>query len=205
MSQGKRLPKDQRRRELLEVARRVFGKKGFRNTEVDEVARAAGVTRPILYRHFPGGKADVFMEVLNGHLEDLMHSVRAAMALSSGPRERLRLGLDAYLEFAESNPEGFLLLVRSSDEVDERVGRRTKEVRDQITSTLSHTIAEVMEGAGLDPGGAPVYAHALLGGVESVGVWWIETQMIDRASLVAYLLAFVWRGFDGLPKDPTRF
>lgn len=205
MSQGKRLPREQRRGELLEVARRVFGRKGFRSTEVNEVAREAGVTRPILYRHFPGGKADVFMEVLNSHLEDLMGSVRSAMAMSSAPRERLRLGIDAYLRFAESRPEGFLLLVRSSDEVDERVGRRAKEVRDQITGTLTDTIADVMHGAGLDPAGAPVYAHALLGGVESVGVWWIETRTIDRASLVAYLLAFIWRGFDGLPKDPTRF
>jgi AcrR family transcriptional regulator len=201
---SERLSKEQRRGKLLDAARRIFGKKGYRATEVNELAADAGVTRPILYRHFPGGKREVFSTILQEHIDELMRSLYEAMGSASKARERIHRGLLAYLAFAEERPEGFRLLTAISDDDDDD-GVGLADYRDQLVGAIESTIASVMKDADLDPDGAAVYAHTLLGGVESVVAWWLKTKTMDRDELANHLLAFTWRGFDGLPKQPGRF
>ena len=206
METRRRVSKDERRRRLLSAAAELFGSDGYRKTEVEALARKAGVTKPMLYRHFPGGKAEIFMAVLDDHINTLLRSLWEAMGSSSDPRKRLQYGLRAYLRFAEENTAGFHLLVHSSPELDPGVGDRLREVRASIARGLSIAIADVMRGAGLHAEGAPLYAHAMLGGVESVTSWWLgQGKVPERERIVDHLLAFLWRGFDGLPRDPTRF
>ncbi|MGH7425149.1 MAG: TetR/AcrR family transcriptional regulator, partial [Candidatus Methylomirabilales bacterium] len=175
-----RLRGEERRLHLLEAARQLFGERGYRGTEVEEVSRRAGVTKPILYRHFPGGKAHLFLAVLDGYLSDLLRVLWEALASSTEPRERLRRGLGAYVRFAEQNPEGFHLLVDTSSDLDPEVGRRLRELRATIAGGLANTISDVMKGAGLPTEGAPIYAHVLVGGVEAVVRWWLEAGEPDR-------------------------
>jgi AcrR family transcriptional regulator len=205
MEPRRRVSREERRRRLLAGAEELFGRQGYRRTEVEDLARKAGVTKPMLYRHFPGGKAELFMAVLDDHINSLLRSLWEAMASHSDPKVRLHRGIDAYLRFAEANPEAFHLLVLSSAELDPGFGNRLREVRGSIARGLTNTIADVMKGAGLHSEGAPLYAHALLGGVESVVSWWLEAGAVDRQYITDHLLAFVWRGFDGLPRDPARF
>lgn len=200
-----RVSREERRRRLLAAASDLFGTQGYRRTEVEELARRAGVTKPMLYRHFPGGKAEIFMAVLDEHISALLRSLWEALGSSSDPRRRLQYGLRAYLTFAEENTSGFHLLVHSSGELDPEIGERLREVRETIARGLSTAISDVMKAAGLDAEGAPLYAHAMLGGVESVVSWWLaEGKSPDRDKIVDQLLAFLWRGFDGLPRDPSR-
>ena len=206
METRRRVSKDERRRRLLAAAAELFGSAGYRKAEVEAIARRAGVTKPMLYRHFPGGKAEIFMAVLDDHINTLLRALWEAMGSSSDPRKRLQYGLRAYLRFAEENTAGFHLLVHSSPELDPGVGDRLREVRASIARGLSTAIADVMRGAGLHAEGAPLYAHAMLGGVESVTSWWLEQgKTPERERIVDHLLAFLWRGFDGLPRDPARF
>lgn len=205
MKAVKRLSRSERRGRLLESAEGKFGASGYRRTEVADIARGAGVTKPMLYRHFPGGKTEIFLAVLEGHLNSLVRRLWEAMASSKHPRDRLYLGVDAYLRFAEEDPEGFRLMTDSSPELDSEVGRRLSEARNVIAGGMTNTLSDVMGGLGLDAQGAPIYAYALLGAVESVAQWWLEVKAPDREQLVDYILAFVWRGFDGLPRDPTKF
>src|SRR5919202_1875149 len=106
MTQQVRLAREERRSRLLEAARQLFGERGYRDTEVAALARLAGVTKPILNRHFPGGKLEVFMAVLDEHVNRLMRLLWEAMAASNGPMERLCRGIDAYLAFAQEYPRG---------------------------------------------------------------------------------------------------
>src|SRR5216684_3232990 len=170
-----RLSRDERRLRLLLAAIEVFGEKGYRKTEVSEIVHRAGVTKPMLYRHFPGGKAEIYMEVLDDHLH-----------------------------FAEENPEAFHLLAETSAELDPGIVDRLKEVRTTIADGLAETIGAVLKEADLSAEGAPVYAHVLLGGVESVVAWWLETKLLERSAVVTYLLTLLWRGFEGLPRGESR-
>jgi AcrR family transcriptional regulator len=199
-----RLSRDERRLRLLLAAQEVFGEKGYRQTEVSEIVKRAGVTKPMLYRHFPGGKAEIYMEVLDDHLQSMMRKLGEAMAKAEAPLDALRRGIDAYLRFAEENPEAFHLLAETSAELDPGIVDRLREVRTIIADGLADTIAAVLKDAGLTPEGAPVYAHVLLGGVESVVSWWLETRSLDRPAVVTYLLTMLWRGFEGLPRGGSR-
>src|SRR2546430_16384039 len=100
-----RLSRYERRLRRLLAAIEVFGEKGHRKTEVSEIVHRAGVTKPMLYRHFPGGKAEIYMEVLDDHLQSMMRKLGEAMAKAEAPRDALRLGIYAYPRFAEENPE----------------------------------------------------------------------------------------------------
>lgn len=204
-----RLSRDERRLRLLLAATEVFGEKGYRQTEVSEIVRRAGVTKPMLYRHFPGGKAEIYMEVLDDHLQLMMRKLGEAMAKAEHPLDALRRGIDAYLRFAEEHPEAFHLLAETSAELDPGIVDRLKEVRSTIAEGLAETIGAVLEEADLSPEGAPVYAHVLLGGVESVVAWWLETKAhqarpLERSAVVTYLLTLLWRGFEGLPRGGSR-
>jgi AcrR family transcriptional regulator len=237
MTQQVRLAREERRSRLLDAARQLFGERGYRDTEVEALARLAGVTKPILYRHFPGGKVEVFMAVIDEHANRLMRVLWEAMAASNDPMERLYRGIDAYLAFAEEYPHGFRLMRAAGADADLPAGGRLRELRETIAKGLSNTIADVMRAAGLGAEGAPIYAHALLGAAESVVAWWLEVpapspsapsapstpsglsapsgpsvpsgraaaaEKPARATVAAHLLAFAWRGFDGLPRDPSR-
>jgi AcrR family transcriptional regulator len=199
-----RLSRDERRLRLLLAAIEVFGEKGYRKTEVSEIVHRAGVTKPMLYRHFPGGKAEIYMEVLDDHLQSMMRKLGEAMGKAEAPLDALRRGIDAYLRFAEENPEAFHLLAETSAELDPGIVDRLKEVRSTIADGLADTIGAVLKEADLSPEGAPIYAHVLLGGVESVVAWWLETKFLERSAVVTYLLTLLWRGFEGLPRGESR-
>jgi AcrR family transcriptional regulator len=200
-----RLSRTERRQRLLSAAHQLFGERGYRKTEIKDVVQLAGVTKPVLYKHFPGGKAEVFMAVIEEHIERLLKTLWEAMSSASEPRDRLHAGLHAYISFAEDNPDAFRLMANASPELDSGVGQRLRETRNIIARGLANTIADVMRGAGLPSDGAPIYAYGLLGGVESVVSWWLDNKEVPRDIVADYLLAYVWRGFDGLPRDPTRF
>lgn len=205
MATIRRMSAEDRKHRLLACAEELFAARGYRKTEVEEIVRAAGVTKPMLYRHFPGGKAEIFMAVLDRAVDKLLRKLWTAMASSTDPRERLHRGMEAYVEFAEEHADGFHLLVNASSELDPGVNDVLRDVRHQIAAGISNTITDVLKGAGLSTPGAPIYAYALLGGVESVILWWLEDKTLEKEALVDHLLAFVWRGFDGLPRDPARF
>ena len=84
-----RLSRDERRLRLLLAAIEVFGEKGYRKTEVSEIVHRAGVTKPMLYRHFPGGKAEIYMEVLDDHLQSMMRKLGEAMAKAEAPLDAM--------------------------------------------------------------------------------------------------------------------
>src|SRR3989442_8581367 len=157
-----RLSRDERRRRLLLAAQEVFGEKGYRLTEVSEIVKQAGVTKPMLYRHFPGGKAEIYMEVLDDHLQSLMRKLGEAMAKAEAPLDALRRGIDAYLRFAEENPEAFHLLAETSAELDPGIVDRLREARSSIAAGLAESIGAVLQDAGLGREGAPLYAHVPL-------------------------------------------
>src|SRR5438132_14251031 len=108
-----RLPADQRRLQLLDVARDRFGEKGFNATSMDEIAEAAGVTKPVLYQHFPSKRA-LYVELLEETGRQLLSTLADATARADSLRERVELGFRAYFRFAVGNRSAFLFLLGTS-------------------------------------------------------------------------------------------
>src|SRR3954454_18437406 len=105
-----RLPADQRRLQLLEVARDRFAEQGFHATSMDEIAEAAGVTKPVLYQHFPSKRA-LYVELLEDAGRYMLTTLADATGRAETARERVELGFHAYFRFAVDNRPAFKLLL----------------------------------------------------------------------------------------------
>jgi len=104
-----RLPADQRRCQLIDVARDVFAERGFHATSMEEIAVAAGVTKPVLYQHFPS-KRSLYTELLEDVGEQLLEHLDRATAGAATGREQVEEGFAAYFHFVDSNRSAFRLL-----------------------------------------------------------------------------------------------
>src|SRR5213083_2897231 len=109
----RRMRAPDRRAQLLEVARRVFGNSGFHSVSMETVAKEAGVTKPILYDHFPS-KKELYLALIDADLAMLHDEVRKALLAPTGNRERIRASFQAYFDFVDEHAEGFRLLMQET-------------------------------------------------------------------------------------------
>ena len=120
----KRLPAARRRRQLLDVALDRFAASGFHSTSMEEIADAAGVTKPVLYQHF-GSKQVLYLELLEMVGAELLDAVVAAAGAESDPYQQVLAGFRAYFRFVAERTSGFQLLfgsgARQADEFADAV------------------------------------------------------------------------------------
>src|SRR5688572_29321322 len=100
----RRMRGPERRAQLLDVARTMFHRHGFHSVTMDTVAKEAGVTKPILYDHFPS-KRELYVGLLEEDIDSLRKRVHAALEDSPGNRERIRASIQAYFDFVDDHAE----------------------------------------------------------------------------------------------------
>src|SRR6266545_1763100 len=194
----RRMRGPERRAQLLQVARSVFGRRGFHSVSMDQVAKEAGVTKPILYDHFPS-KKELYLALLDADLAELHEKVRAALDGSPGNRERIRASFQAYFDFVDGHAEGFRLLMTETIGAEEDFRRTVALVRDRILSEVADLIVRESRGA-LDRGHAEIVALALIGMVETVAQREPEGSATERREAVDLLVRLAWRGITQLPE-----
>jgi len=156
-----RLPAQQRRRQLLDVACEVFASGGFHATSMDEIASAAGVTKPVLYQHFPSKRA-LFVELLDDVGRQLLIELGTATGRVETGRERVEVGFSAYFRFVTSNRAAFRLLFGASVRNDPEFA----VISDRVLSEAADAISVMIEIEGT-PEHRRVLAHALVGVAEA--------------------------------------
>src|SRR4051794_28077708 len=109
---GTRLPRRARRNQLLGAAQEVFVAQGYHSAAMDDIADCAGVSKPVLYQHFPG-KLDLYLALLDQHCEALLDAVRAALASTSDNKQRVAATMEAYFAFVENEGGAFRLVFES--------------------------------------------------------------------------------------------
>ena len=107
-----RLPAAERREQLLQVALETFGQKGFHDTSMNDVAEAAGVTKPVLYQHFASKKA-LYNELVDELGARLERTIFEAAAAADGPRQQVEAGFRAYFRWAIAQGSAFRVLFNS--------------------------------------------------------------------------------------------
>jgi AcrR family transcriptional regulator len=192
----RRMRGPERRKQLLEVARKVFGRRGYHTVTMDAVAREAGVTKPILYDHFPS-KRELYLALLEADLETLAARLREALDASSGNRERIRASFQAYFDFVDEHAEGFRLLMQEAvggeREFRDMVARFRDEVLEQVTAVI------VRESKGnLGRGEAEDVALGLVGMAETAAQRNPGGSKANRRRTVDTLVRLAWRGITGL-------
>jgi AcrR family transcriptional regulator len=173
----RRLASDDRRRQLLDHAVELFAEHGYDELSMAAFARAAGISKPLLYHYFPSKRA-LFEAALTQAAED--HLARVAPDPDAPPEQALASSLDAFLSWIEANPAAYVKLMRSAG---------IPEVRELIDRVRSETARRIL--AGLGAGDAPRLRAAVRGwlwSMDGVCLEWIEGRALSRAEVRALLL-----------------
>ena len=157
---AKRLPADRRRQQLLDVALRLFARRGFNATTMDDIAEAAGVTKPLLYQHFASKRA-LYLELLDSVSHTMLEAIGKAIAAAGGPRQQVEGGFAAYFHLVVSHADAFHLLFGSEVPNDPELSRAVRNVEDSIAESI-----DVLIDAGLDEDHRRLLAFAVVGMAE---------------------------------------
>jgi AcrR family transcriptional regulator len=184
-----RLPAAERREQLLAVALSVFSAKGFHHASMNDVADAAGVTKPVLYQHF-SSKRELYMALLDEAGERLTHLIVEATSEPTGPHDQVSLGVQAYFRWVAEDRDSFLLLFGDGGRRDEEF---TEAIR-QLEARMATAIAPLIR-AEIDPDHQTILAHGIVGLAESTARRLVQQGDPFQPDVVAHQIAeMLWGG-----------
>jgi AcrR family transcriptional regulator len=189
-----RLPAAERRRQLLDVAVAVFAQEGYHDASMNEMAQAAGVTKPVLYQHF-GSKRDLYLEVLREVGDRLRNTVADATLTAAGPRQQVESGFSAYFTWVADNPDGFGVLFSGDNRRDSEFLHEVAKVENEIAGT----IAELIVVDGLSRDHQLLLAYGIVGLSEVTCRHWMSHDLdLGPDELAAQVAELAWKGLRGL-------
>jgi AcrR family transcriptional regulator len=185
----------ERRAEMVQAAMEAVRTHGP-GVSVAELAAAAGITKPVLYRHFTD-RADLQRAVGQEAAEMLLKRMAPEMDPARPPAQLIRGVIDAFLAGIEAEPQLWRFVVHHP--IERETGAAiVEDARQQIARLLATIIGERLRALGLDSGGAEPWAQGLVGMVQSAGDWWLERRTMSRAALTDYLTTLIWGGIAGV-------
>jgi AcrR family transcriptional regulator len=194
---GGRLPRTARRAQLLVAAQQVFAENGYHAAAMDDIADRAGVSKPVLYQHFPG-KLDLYLAVLDQHIEDLTAGIRRALESTTDNKQRVAATISAYFDFVDRQDAPFRLVFESDLTNDPAVRERV----DRLEQLCAEAIADVIgEDTGLPRAQSELLGTALTGMAQVTARYWLQCgRAIPREEAERLTGQLSWRGIGGFPK-----
>ncbi|HWN26444.1 MAG TPA: TetR/AcrR family transcriptional regulator [Actinomycetospora sp.] len=193
-----RMTRSARRVQLLDAAREVFGARGYHAAAMDEIAERAGVSKPVLYQHFPG-KLDLYRALVQGAADDMVRTVRAAIRSTTDNKARVQATIQAYFDVVSAR-DGAMRLVfetdtRATPEVAALVDRATSDCIDAVTEAVT-------TDAGLEPERARLLAVGLVGLSTTAARYWLDAGLQPPREVAITLMSqLAWRGIGGFPRQ----
>jgi AcrR family transcriptional regulator len=191
-----RLPRPARRKQLLAAAQEVFVAQGYHAAAMDNIAERAGVSKPVLYQHFPG-KLDLYLALLDTHCDTLVVKLRTEMAATIDNGERVSGAMRAYFDFVNHENQAFRLVfesdLRNETAVRERVERMEHECIEAITGTI-------MADTGVPRVRAELLAAGLVGAASAAARFWLAGgRQLPKDAAEQLIAALAWRGIASFP------
>jgi AcrR family transcriptional regulator len=190
----RRLTRGQRIEQLLDVAESLFAAQGYDATSIEQLAHAAGISRPIVYEHF-GSKEGIYLACLRRARTGLDSAIAEAVVGVDDLEQRLHAGIDACFTFIETQPERWAVLFNGVAVTGTVATEATKLRFDTIGA-----IADLLRAAGTHAPDMEIeaFAHALSGAAEQIERWWRANPQLRRKDVVDYLHRFAWSGLHQL-------
>jgi len=191
-----RLPRSARRAQLLSSAQEVFVAQGYHAAAMDDIAEKAGVSKPVLYQHFPG-KLELYRALLTTYADELVGRVQKAIVATDNNEERVHAAVSAYFDFVAGEGHAYRLVFES----DLRGEPEAAAVVDGALTRCIDTVASaVTTDAGMDPARARLLAVGLVGLSQVTAQYWLDSeQSVPRDEAVGLMSALAWRGLAGFP------
>ena len=191
-----RLPRGERRDQLLATASEVFVDRGYHATGMDEIADRAGVSKPVLYQHF-SSKLDLYLAVLGQHGDILVAGVRQALRTTTDNRQRLRAAVQAFFDFIEHDSQGYRLIFENDYVSEPQVADQVSVALEACTDAVFDLISQ---DSGLDPHRARMIAVGLVGiSVDCARYWLGADRPISKDDAVEGTVQFAWGGLSHVP------
>ena len=201
-ARGARLPRSARRKQLLAAAQEVFVANGYHAAAMDDIALRAGVSKPVLYQHFPG-KLELYLALLDTQTEALSAAVAQALAATEDNRLRVHGVLSAYFDFMDGSDRGEAGAFRLIFETD--LGNEPA-VRDRVSSVGNATMLAVADlvaaDTGLDRARAELLSVALSGAAQVAARWWLDgARPVPKHEAIRLIETLLWRGISDFPRQ----
>ena len=182
------VPVPARREVLLDAADRSVQRAGPA-VSMASIAAEAGITKPILYRHF-GDKGGLYAALAERYTDRLLATLQAALAAGGTARERVVRTVGAYLRTIEAEPQVYRFLLHSAETASPAARGLVQTFLRRLSDLLALGIGSELR---LPPGSvrAQVWAHAMVGMVQAAGDWWITGGDCSREVLVGELVALL--------------
>lgn len=195
-----RLPRDERRAQLLAAALEVFTAAGYHSAAMDEIADRAGVSKPVLYQHFPS-KLDLYLAVLDTHIDSLVFAIQRAIQSTPDNAKRVQATIGAYFDFIEAEGEAFRLLFESDMNVEPAVRERLNRMTYDCAAAVS---AVISLDTGLPQEAAMLLGVGLIGSAQVTARHWLERDSkLSREQAQTLATNIIWRGISGFPRNDS--
>ncbi|MGZ4446318.1 MAG: TetR/AcrR family transcriptional regulator [Nocardioides sp.] len=195
---GGRMPRRERRAQLLESALEVFVAQGFHAAAMDDIAERAGVSKPVLYQHFPG-KLDLYLALLDASCDQIIDNCKAALDSTADNKMRVAATMDAFFEYVAGDTGAFRLVFESDLTNEPAVREQVDRVTIQCADMIAHVIHD---DTGLPDEASRLLAVSLVGMAQvSARFWLTDAGGIGKADAAALVAGLAWRGIRGYPLD----
>jgi AcrR family transcriptional regulator len=191
-----RLPAPERRDQILDVALAVFAKQGVHGASMNDVADAAGVTKPVLYQHF-GSKRELYLALLDEVGSRLITAISKAASESASGKAQTELGFLAYFQWVHDSRDAFSLLFGGATRRDEGFAEAVRRVEDASAEAIAPFIA-----ANVSVEHQRTLAHALVGMSEGVARRLVaDDHEFDPAATARWVSDLAWAGLRAVGRD----
>jgi AcrR family transcriptional regulator len=175
---------------MLDVAGRLFAKRGYNRTSMEEIAAGVGVTKPMLYAYF-GSKEGLYLAYIRRAAERLFERLLRAASNELPAEQRLVLGLDAFFAFVEERRDGWAVLFQQAAAQEGPLAGEVAARRERLAQMAGRMLAEIHADRGqrLSAEQLDALGHALIGAAESLANWWLTRPAAPRDAVLEALLA----------------
>jgi AcrR family transcriptional regulator len=194
---GTRLPRTARRSQLLGAAREVFVAQGYHSAAMDEIAERAGVSKPVLYQHFPG-KHELYIALVEQTATEVVETVRGGLGSTRDNQLRGFGAVNAFFDFIDRDNESFRLIFESDLTNDSDVRDRVDAVHQQCADMTAELI---QEETGLSWDECELLGMGLIGMAHVAARFWLQKgRQMPREEAVRLVAQLVWGGVGGFPR-----